>query len=180
MMLPAEEAERLRSLREEDFEKFKARIRDLRAKGWTYSSLALPFLSPRATAQVWDRRAASTDVIPVSDDVPSPPEISRKKKREVYTFMRPEVPDAEAARLAELSSQVRVIRGWTPQDHPARAAAVELEDLIAELSERGVSYASIARAMGVTYRAVAARMERRNEKAAESGEMGDDSIVAVA
>lgn len=182
MHLPPEEVTVLRYLRGSNYEMFKARMRDLRARGWTYASMSEPFGSPRATAQAWCTRALSTSEIPEADDVPSPP----RKDPGAYRIanIRPKVPHESAERLRSLSQTARKVRGWTDEDAPERTAAVELEDEIARLSDAGVSYADIARAMGVTYRAVAARMERRGERVSELSrakeEVGSDGIVATA
>jgi len=68
-------------------------------------------------------------------------------------------------RLVELAASVRTIRGWTPANSQARKDAETLEVLIESYILRGVPVKRIAMRMGVTYRAVAARLERRAQKA---------------
>jgi len=64
-------------------------------------------------------------------------------------------------RIAELAPEASLVRRFTAQDSPTRAAALELEDLLWHYKELGVTLNDLAKAAGVTRRAIAQRLEKR-------------------
>jgi transposase-like protein len=59
----------------------------------------------------------------------------------------------------------KTVRGFTPLDDPARKATVDLSARLAAHVERGVSMASIARAIGVSTSTVLQRLARHGHRA---------------
>lgn len=163
--LPPAEVDKLTSLRGADTKAFRARVRDLRKAGWTLASIADPFGSPRSTARAWELGAPSLDEVPAAS-VPTAPRVTRASAPKTRR-LRPDVPADELKELQHLAESARTVRGWTPKSSPARKDAEELERRLEIYVSRGVPVKRLARHMGVTYRAVAARLERRAARESE-------------
>jgi hypothetical protein len=110
---------------------------------------------------MWQTSAKSEDLKKCVKDhgkpLPAPPRKSAVKVVRMY----PDVPEAERAKLVKLWESARSVRGWTPQGSPARQNAREFERLLRLYhEERGVPMKRLAEHIGVTHRAIAARLER--------------------
>lgn len=172
--LPPQEAERLRELRAKtDPAALYARVLVLRAKGWPLRAIGEPLSVSRMGVRSWQLRAENdlTVLERLSDenDVPDLPLHARGSDVRPARVV-PQVPKEDADRMRELSVLVRDIRGGTPQDSPARTAADELYRLLDHhINERGVPAQHVANEVGVTRRAIMARLEgyaKRNANAA--------------
>ena len=72
------------------------------------------------------------------------------------------------ARLRELQTVARQVRGHTPLDHPTRQASEQLTEEIAELYAQGVSLYQLAKLMDLTYKGLKDRLIRHGKLDAPS------------
>ena len=160
--LPGREADKIRSLREnDDLDGLRSRVLALRQAGWTLAAIGEPLGAGRSTVRLWETKARASGLDDWAEHgVPSPP--PRPSAAPRVARLRPDVPEGERARLRELAESARVVRGGTPADSPHRRDAEELDQLIEGYLRRQVAATRIAEHMGVTHRAVRARMERRH------------------
>lgn len=159
-MLPHDEVTFLESL---PIHQMHARLAMLHQSGWSLSQLASSLNPPRpkTTVHFWirnsvcdpalSRRPTPAPPLPLTALVPS----ARTPRTRSIS---PKVPPALAPRLAELSITARRYRAKTPQASPIAQANRELTELALNLRRSGVSTADIARAAGVSYRAMARRI----------------------
>jgi hypothetical protein len=157
--LPAKEVETLERLRATDESAFRARVRDLRDVGWTLSAIAEPFNKARSSARAWAMSA--DEKTPRAKDVPTPTRSDPSFAPTRVRKLRPDIPAEERDEFKRLAESARKIRGWTPQGSKERQDAEKFEQLLESYVERGVPVKRLARHAGVTYRAIAARLERR-------------------
>lgn len=156
---PSEEADRLRALREKgDLPQLRSRIKALRDAGWTLRSIGNAIESPHTTVKMW-QVTADPDV-KVDPEVPTPP----RRRRETVVRLRPDIPSGEVEELRRLAASARTVRGWTPSDAQSRKDAAELERRLEIYVARHVPVKRIANHLELTYRAVAARLERAAER----------------
>lgn len=165
-VLPQEEVDELRRLRElEDPTELRARVVALRAAKWPLRAIGDPLGITRVGVRSWWMIAKENPAVmeraeELKDAIPRVPLTARGsgvKSRRIY----PQVPERDIPRLQELAKQVRTIRGATPPDSPARKAAVEYVALLdMYVNKRKVPAQHVARAAGVTRRAIVARLEK--------------------
>lgn len=164
--LPEDEAKRLVSLREAgplQLPALRGRVKALRQAGWSLAAIGTPLGANRSTTRMWELVAKDEDVATASTE-PVPP--SPEKNTAIKTVrLYPDVPAAERQELIKLADSARRVRGWTPADSEARKDAKELERRLEIYDKRGVPKKRIAEHLGVTHRAVAARLERSRAKA---------------
>ena len=141
-----------------------SRLRALWEAGWSLSILgnALSPKRPRATVHYWVRKAP---IVPQDVPVPSPSfqkpltallgTVSPEplSTRTVAPTVTPEMSDT----LRRLSLQARRYRSRTTEGNKFAVANREFTALIKELRAQGVPAVDIARAAGISYRAVARR-----------------------
>lgn len=169
--LPHDEAERLRELRRSpDPQALYVRALALLSAGWPLRAVGEPLGVTRVGVRSWKLTAQKNpDLVERAtheENVPRLPVFARGSATRA-TRIYPRVPAAELERLRELAPLVRTIRGGTPADSPARAAAREYEALIYHnIVDRGVPAMHVARELGVTRRAIVARVERMRATAA--------------
>lgn len=159
--LPENEATLLRDLRAggtATLPALRARVAALRDAGWTLVAVGRPLGANRSTTRMWQLTAKPEDVEEVKKaGVPHAPlKIAPARTIRLY----PDVPPAELAELQRLAESARTVRGSTPQDSQARKDAREFEAKLQHYVERGVPMKRLAERLGVTHRAVAARLER--------------------
>ena len=153
--LPESEQDLLRSLVKEEL---WARVQLLHEAGWTLQSIADAFSPPRrrSTIRSWVLKDIHREFVTA---IPQPPV---KKPR--YTRQRPKspgIPHDEQLRIARLSPLARRYRARTTSTSASFTANMELTVIAGELFLKGVTVSELARASGVTYRA----MKRRVDKA---------------
>lgn len=155
--LPEVEQQKIRDLyASDDRPALKNHIAALRRQHWPLRSIAEALGLSRATVQYWERNADPTSQ---PEKVPlSPKAIETAGVRTVR--WRSHLRQDEAERLAVLAPQAQKVRSQTPEDSPLRDAAALLDALILKAQGRMVAVTEIAQAMGVTHRAVSARLER--------------------
>jgi hypothetical protein len=75
-----------------------------------------------------------------------------------------QVPDEYRQQIIVLQRRVKRLRGTTPLDSPLRRASSKLDALYYELSQRGVRIRDLARAGGVSDRAIRIRITRHERE----------------
>lgn len=156
--LPAAEGERLLELRDTNRTEFLRRVTALWHAGWPMRAIGEPLRSGRSTVRAWIVAAEHLDY----DDV----KVERPVKQYVVR-LRPDVPREELPKLLELAELARAVNRWLPADSEARRASAELDQRLSVYVQRGVTVQTLADRLGVTRRAIAARLERRAEQVEE-------------
>lgn len=136
-----------------------SRVQDLHEAGWTLQSIADGFVPAkrRSTIRSWVVKEITRHEFITATPVPPV-----KKPR--YTRQRPKspgIPHDEQLRIARLSPLARRYRSRTTTSSASFTANNELTVIAGELYLKGVTVSELARASGVTYRA----MKRRVDKA---------------
>jgi transposase len=158
-VLPLTEAENLRSLRGEEL---YVRVDALYRAGWSLSSISDAFVPSKArtTVRSWVKRADSTvsnAILVPMPSVPSPVSTASimLKRRPIS----PGVPPNIAPTLAQLSILARRYRSKTAPSSPYALANQQLTEIVKDLYDQGVPLREVAKAMGVSYRAVIRRAQ---------------------
>ena len=154
--LPKSEAELLASISKEQLWR---RVRDLNDAGWTLQSIADAFTPPRrrSTVRSWVKKDTPEYEFITATPVPPQPKIRSRRKRP----NSPGIPHDEQLRIARLSPLARRFRARTNPSSTSFTANQELTSIAGLLYNKGVTVSELARASGVTYRA----MKRRVDKA---------------
>ncbi len=162
VQLPKEEQDALVALHKGgDRVALKSRILALRAQKWPLRAIGEPMGVGRSTVQMWEQSSSEVDQSMLPEDVKlSPRAIETAGVKEVRWKVAVSSEDVYWLRTLYLSA--RKVRSQTPQSSPLRANSAELDELIEHYLNKMVPVTDIARHMGVTHRAVKARLERRN------------------
>lgn len=167
--LPELEAQKLRTLREAGpsaLPQLRARVSALRDVGWSLAAVGKPLNANRSTTRMWQLAAKPEDVAESIKTLGQPPAAPPRRAASKVVRLYPDVPEAEREELIRLATSARRIRGWTAKDAQERRDAAEFERRLREYSRRGVPLKRLAEHIGVTHRAIAARLERSDVKAA--------------
>lgn len=155
--LPAEEQEKLRSLRASDsLPALRQYVLALRKARWPLRAIGDPLGAPRSTVRMWEKGADPSSELPI---VPECVRAQRDRGERVVN-LRLDVPPEDRPVIRDLAVEARNVRAKTPGTASARVAADKLDEMIAEYIQHDVPVKRIADHMGVTPRAVAARFER--------------------
>jgi hypothetical protein len=154
--LPKSEALFLASLSKEQLWR---RVKDLNDAGWTLQSIADAFDPPRrrSTIRSWVIKDTPECVFVTATPTPPQPKAKSRRKRP----RSPGIPHDEQLRIARLSPLARRFRARTNPSSTSFTANQELTHIAGLLYNKGVTVSELARASGVTYRA----MKRRVDKA---------------
>jgi hypothetical protein len=154
--LPKSEAIFLASLSKEQLWR---RVKDLNDAGWTLQSIADAFDPPRrrSTVRSWVIKDTPECVFVTATPTPPQPKAKSRRKRP----RSPGIPHDEQLRIARLSPLARRFRARTNPSSTSFTANQELTNIAGLLYSKGVTVSELARASGVTYRA----MKRRVDKA---------------
>ena len=154
--LPKSEALFLASLSKEQLWR---RVKDLNDVGWTLQSIADAFDPPRrrSTIRSWVIKDTPECVFVTATPTPPQPKAKSRRKRP----RSPGIPHDEQLRIARLSPLARRFRARTNPSSVSFTANQELTSIAGLLYNKGVTVSELARASGVTYRA----MKRRVDKA---------------
>lgn len=160
--LPAHEAEVLHAVRQSgDLNALRQRVYALRQAKWPLRAIGQPLDdTARSTVRMWELAANPNAPVPNVPQCPRGDSVAGER----IVRLRFDVPVAERERLKRLAESARSVRGWTKKDARSRRDADELDALLVKYTARGVPVKRLATHMGVTYRAVAARLERRTFK----------------
>lgn len=157
--LPEAESTKLKEIYESgDREELKSYIASLRAQQWPLRAIGEPLGLSRSTIQFWEKNYTDE---PNDEVLYSPRAIETSGVKTVR--WRTQILDGDYIRFRELAALAKGVRSQTPQGSPLRLASAELDALIETYLSRMVPITEIAKAMGVTHRAVKARIERRHE-----------------
>lgn len=162
--LPEDEGALLQRLRASDRRRFLIRVRALVDSGWPLRAVGEPLGTGRSTVRAW--KVASENIDATDHDLDELPPVPTRLRAKVVR-LRPDVPEEERAHLTELAQQARTVNRWTPAEAPERLASRELNELLARYVARGVPVRTLASRLGVTYRAVVARLERQESRSTE-------------
>jgi hypothetical protein len=154
--LPKSEALFLASLSKEQLWR---RVKDLNDAGWTLQSIADAFDPPRRRSTVRSWVIKDTPECDFVTATPTPPQPKAKSRRK--RPRSPGIPHDEQLRIARLSPLARRFRARTNPSSTSFTANQELTSIAGLLYNKGVTVSELARASGVTYRA----MKRRVDKA---------------
>lgn len=162
--LPHEEVRYLESL---SISERDSRLKVLHEAGWSLNSLAKAIQAPKTTVHFWVRNAQGS---PKATEriIPAPPRSLTALVPAPYASrvrcVSPKVPPDLRPRLRELSELSKRYRSRTPSTSIFAQANRELTDLALSLRENGVPTSDIASAAGVSYRAMARRLEKGRGK----------------
>lgn len=135
------------------------RVQLLHEAGWTLQSIADAFDPPRRRSTI---RSWVIKEVPHHEFITATPTPPVKKPRSVRQRPKsPGIPHDEQLRIARLSPLARRYRSRTSSGSASFTANNELTVIAGELFLKGVTVSELARASGVTYRA----MKRRVDKA---------------
>lgn len=157
-VLPAIEADLLNTL---SGYSLHLRVRELYEQGWTLRSIGDAMIPqrPRSTIRYW-----ITKPLPIAGAMPPPfpvvtapvPVQVRSKTPKPRRHMTP----GERSRVFHLAPVARRFRASMNPAHPAALANAELSDLVVRLYQDNVPIRDLADVAGVSYRAMARRIER--------------------
>jgi hypothetical protein len=159
--LPQAEKELLATLHKEQLWR---RVQELNEAGWSLQSIANGFIPEkrRSTIRSWVvKELPEREVITAGFPIPKPPVKKVKSRRK--RVPSPGIPLDEQLRIARLSPLARRYRARTAPSSSSFTANVELTSIAGVLYSKGVTVSELARASGVTYRA----MKRRVDKATQ-------------
>lgn len=152
--LSEETVSELQRLRGTDIEAFYGLVSALRANKWPLRAIATPLGVSRSIVSIWESKA-DPENFPEAEELP--PAMPRKVKP-VYTGYS--ISDEEQQSLYDLARTASLVRRFTGENAPSRQAARELETKLHYHKEQGASLAQLARACGVSRRAIAQRLEK--------------------
>jgi hypothetical protein len=155
--LPQSEVLLLQTL---DRRQLLTRVHALYNEGWTLSAIGSAFTPPkgRSTVQAWvDQNHTSS---PVDVPIPSPTHKTPKNGYQRLTPKSPGVPPITAEELRRLAPIAKQYRSRTPSSSRPAIANALMDQIVKDLRANNVSIADIARAAGVTHRAIAKRLGR--------------------
>lgn len=159
--LPENEVRFLETL---DQEARNSRISALHDAGWSFSVIGASMNPPvaKTTVHFWSKKAVRAHQ---EREVPLPPVKSipqsvPTKTPPRYRTVSPGVPPKMKDEIRNLASQARNYRSRTPPGSPYALANDALTSIAKTLREMGVPTSSIAEAAGVSYRAMARRLNK--------------------
>lgn len=136
---------------------FHQHIEMLLQVGWPLRAIAVPFSVSNTTVATWASKGEHD--VPVGPLEHLPDSLPRSlNSRYRKTNISPE----QSARLKELSLLARKVRQNTPQNSPYRAASKELDTLLKDLNQSGVSIERLALEYGVSRGAIVRRLKKED------------------
>jgi len=136
----------------------RQRCADLYKAGWTLDAIGNALVPPRgrSTVRSWVAKSTST----LKETLPPLPLPTARPAHKSAPTTHPGIPEATVSRIRELAPLARHYRSRTASTSTAARANTELTALCLSLHASGVTTAELARAAGVTYRAMARRLGR--------------------
>jgi len=153
--LPQSEVDLLNKL---DRRRLLSRVHQLYHAGWTLSAIGNAFTPPkgRSTIKAWVDQNDTYNQIDVP--IPNPTHKTPKNGYQRLTPVSPGVPPITAEQLRQLAPVAQQYRARTPSGSQPAIANALMNQIIRDLRSIDVSIADIARAAGVTHRAIAKRV----------------------
>ena len=142
----------------EDKEDFYLHVASLRRNSWPLRAISEPLGVSRSIVNIWETKIDPLAKLPVTESLPK--QISEQVKP---IYSKYELSDEESQVLWDLAREASKVRRYTDADAPSREAARELEDLLHHHKDRGASLNTLKNACGVSRRAVAQRLEKRDK-----------------
>lgn len=156
--LSASTIKKLHELRgKDDKEEFYLHIASLRRNSWPLRAIAEPLGVSRSIVNIWETKIDPLAKLPETEDLP---QIISEQVKPIYS--KYELTDAEKKQLWDLAREASKVRRYTDPESPSRKAAKELEDLLHEHKAKGASLNTLKNACGVSRRAIAQRLEKRD------------------
>lgn len=154
LLLPQSEVDLLRKL---DRRQLLTRVHQLYHEGWTLSAIGAAFTPAkgRSTVKAWVDQNHKSD--PVDVPIPSPTHKTPKNGYQRLTPKSPGVPPLIAEELRRLAPIAQQYRARTSSSSQPAIANALMNQIVRDLRANNVSIADIARAAGVTHRAIAKR-----------------------
>ena len=152
--LPEDVTAKLVALRVSNPEEFYALVKALRLECWPLRAIGTPFGVSRTAVQGWEAKYRGTP-LPNVPKLPVQPVKDRKNNSKKI-----ELSAEEAQNLRELTDTASTVRRFTDRNAPARRAASELEALLIQYSNRGVSRKQLAAYCGVSDSAIKQRLRK--------------------
>lgn len=157
--LPKSEAAFLASLSKEQLWR---RVRDLNEAGWTLQSIADAFDPPRRRSTIRSWVIKDTPECEFITATPIPPKSKPRSRRKRPPS--PGIPIDQQLQIARLSPLARRYRARTNPGSASFTANSKLTEISSELYQKGVTVSELARASGVTYRAMKRRVDKANSR----------------
>lgn len=123
---------------------YLSHVKALRLEGWPLSSISEVFGVSKTTISAWETRS-DYETEPV--EVPPYP-----KPRELTDF--------EKDNLRLLTEKASKVRRFTDKNAPGRRSGLALEKTLIHLHAEGITITALAKACGVTRRAINQRLEK--------------------
>lgn len=155
--LPQDTADKLVALKGSNPGEFFALVKALRNEGWPLRAIAEPFAASRTAVMEWEKKYHPAADLPEVPELPLVETKERKNSSKKYT-----ISPGEAEKLKELTARASGVRRYTDQNAPSRLAAAELEQLLLQYSEQGVSRKQLADYCGVSDSAIKQRLRKYN------------------
>lgn len=166
MELPPEEQTILRYL-SPNLPQLRARVRALRARGWTLQAIGAPLAARRSTVRSWEMHPRADLPDPILPSPPDPPSLPPRPIPTIHTNRPVHSPTAhQAERIRTLAPIARRARAGTPLSSRLAQARAELNELVLTLYNQGVPVSALAELAGVTYRAMSVRIKNAAEEEA--------------
>jgi len=165
VILPQDEQLLLRKL-SPDLPALRARVRALRARGWTLESIGTPLGARRSTVRSWEFHSHAVPD-PHLPPPPSPPPPTSAHPPPPYPPTIPAPTATQAERIRALAPKARRARAGTPPSSSLAQARDELNELVTTLYNQGVPISHLAHLAGVTYRAMSVRIRTHAANQAE-------------
>jgi transcriptional regulator with XRE-family HTH domain len=158
--LPLSMVRKLKALKaQEDKTEFYDTIAALRVNNWTLKSIAEGLGYSRSIVSIWESKSTKNpEDLPPVDEIPDDLD---DRLRPIYSQYR--LTEDQAAELYMLTKTAAEVRRYTKPDAPERKAAERLEELLHYYKEQGASLNTLKVACGVSRRAVAQRLEKREK-----------------
>lgn len=135
------------------------RVRELYYAGWTLRAIgdSLTPKRPRSTIRYW-----VTKDVPIASAAPLPTPTAPIPIQVRSSGPKPKrgLTNGEVRRIQHLAPIARKFRSAMPTSHPAAQANTELSEFVVDLYKAHVPISELAAAAGVSYRAMARRIER--------------------
>jgi hypothetical protein len=159
--IPKKEADFLNSLSGPNLHK---RVSTLFHAGWTLQSIGEALTPPkgRSTIKSWVDRYPQRDLLlyPLDVDVPIPRLRTPEGGYQRLTPKSPGVPPITAEQLKSLAPRAQRYRSGMASNTPEAIANALFTQIAKDLRANDVSIADIARAAGVTHRAISRRVKK--------------------
>lgn len=158
--LSAETVTRLKTLRaQDDKQEFYALVVSLRHNKWPLRAIAVPLGVSRSIVNIWESKLKTETPVPASEDLPH---AISEQVRPIY--MRYTLSEEDSVELYVLAREAAKVRRFTDPDSPSREAAKRLEELLHHHKDLGASLNTLKVACGVSRRAIAQRLEKRERE----------------